>query len=63
MESGVSPLLRPYLSLCIIVRESSADKESLDCMIKQINSTALKREEVLENHAYLYDRERKKIMY
>lgn len=28
-------------------------------MIKQINSTALKREEVLENHAYLYDRERK----
>lgn len=48
---------------CIIVRESSADKESLDCMIKQINSTALKREEVLENHAYLYDRERKKIMY
>lgn len=48
---------------CIIVGESSTDKESLDCMVRQINAIALEREDVLENHAYLYDRERKEIMY
>lgn len=48
---------------CIIIEADSTDKESLDCMVREINSTALEREDVLENHAYLYDRDRKEIMY
>ena len=57
MESGVSPLLRPYLSLLIILPKSKGiAKEELDAMIQDINHTQVDTEEVLSDHAYLYER-------
>ncbi len=57
MESGVSPLLRPYLSLLIILPKSrEIAKEELDAMIQDINHTQVDTEEVLSDHAYLYER-------
>ena len=57
MESGVSPLLRPYLSLLIILPKSKGiAKEELDAMIQDINHTQVDTEEVLSDHAHLYER-------
>jgi len=57
VESGVSPLLRPYLSLLIILPKSKGiAKEELDAMIQDINHTQVDTEEVLSDHAYLYER-------
>lgn len=62
MESRVSPLLRPYLSLCIIVPFSNNyTKSSLMEMVKDINETQVASEEVLSNRVYTYIREKEEV--
>ncbi|WP_459829933.1 DUF5688 family protein [Faecalimonas hominis] len=62
MESGVSPLLRPYLSLLIIVPESKApSREEMERMVTEINETQVEEEEVLSNRVYFYDIRAKKM--
>lgn len=55
MESGVSPLLRPYLSLCIVVPMTNEmnDKSIYDDMVQQINKNEVDATEVLANKSYL----------
>lgn len=58
MESRVSPLLRPYLSLSIFVSvEKECDPKRLDCMVADINQTTVSKEERLSDHSYYYDGE------
>lgn len=60
MESGVSPLLRPYLSLLIILPESkSVSKRDLTALVREVNDTQLEEEEILSDRVYYYDREYK----
>ena len=63
MESRDDFLLRPYLSLLIIVPESKAlDADEMSEMVVEINETQVEPEEVLSDHAYFYQREEKKLM-
>lgn len=60
MESGVSPLLRPYLSLLIILAESMAPKKKeIEETIRDINETQVEDEEVLSDHVYYYNAQTK----
>lgn len=63
MESRDGSLLRPYLSLLIIIAESEApSKEELSEMVAEINRTQVEAEEVLSDHAYYYDRKQEKLV-
>ena len=56
MESRVSPLLRPYLSLSIfILAEKDTDVEDLNALIREVNVTQVRETEILADHAYYYD--------
>lgn len=60
MESGVRTLLRPYLSLLIILPESkSVSKRDLTALVREVNDTQLEEEEILSDRVYYYDREYK----
>ena len=55
MESRVSPLLRPYLSLLILIRDNEdGDCSVLNDMVKQVNNECLDQEDILADHAYYY---------
>ena len=55
MESRVRPLLRPYLSLLIIIaRDIVPNPTGINSMIEDVNSTMVKPDEILSDHAYLY---------
>lgn len=63
MESGVSPLLRPYLSLLIIVPESkSPNRIDLEDMIEEINDTQVEEEEILSYRAYYFSRKENRLI-
>ena len=63
MESRVSPLLRPYLSLFIVVaKKECIDSFVLNEMIDEVNRTGVEEEEWLSNHTYLYLRKNKKLI-
>lgn len=63
MESGVSPLLRPYLSLLILVPESfGLEPERMQEMVKEINQTGVAPEEVLSDSVYYFDGEEIRIV-
>ena len=63
MESGVSPLLRPYLSLLIILPKSKGiAKEELDAMIQDINEREVTPEERLSDNVYEYSAATKEIV-
>ncbi len=63
MESRGILLLRPYLSLFIVVPESAAPRrEELKRLVTEINTTQVDAEEVLSNHAYYYDRKKGKLL-
>ena len=63
MESRVSPLLRPYLSLLILVPVSDeTDKQKLHEMVTDINQTQVEAEEVLADSVYLYQRHNQEII-
>lgn len=56
MESGVSPLLRPYLSLCLAVDTHVYTVEELKTMVRDINSKPdLVGADFLSNEVYVYD--------
>ena len=62
MESRVSPLLRPYLSLfIIIVNEHNMDRKSLSDMVREVNLNEVPIEDILSDSVYKYDRVKSEI--
>lgn len=62
MESRVSPLLRPYLSLFLIVpKNEGVSPRDLGEMVREVNHSQLQKEEILSDRVYEYDKERGKI--
>lgn len=55
MESGVSPLLRPYLSLFIAVDKQILIPESLKEVIFDMNKNVVEKEEQLSDAAYYFE--------
>lgn len=54
MESRVSPLLRPYLSLLMIAPyDSHLNLDELSAMVKEINETQVAPEERLTGRSYI----------
>ena len=63
MESRVSPLLRPYLSLLILVPATkNHSMEEFTKMVQEVNEIQVEAEEVLSDHAYYYSREQGKLL-
>lgn len=63
MESGVSPLLRPYLSLCILVPDRGQySRLELKKMVREVNEKQVEEEEILSNEVYYYDRKKAALM-
>ena len=55
MESRVSPLLRPYLSLLILIPDDEkVNRSYLNSIIQTVNAESLESAEVLSDHAYYY---------
>lgn len=61
MESRVSPLLRPYLSLLIAVSAEMGDPYELAEMVSKINMDQVALEERLSNQVYHYDKDLRKL--
>lgn len=58
MESRVNPLLRPYLSLSIILPpKEEAEYGRLADMVREVNDTQVDAEERLSYHVYVYSRD------
>lgn len=58
MESRVSPLLRPYLSLSIILpTKDETEYGHLADMVREVNDTDVDIEERLSYHVYVYSRD------
>ena len=58
MESRVSPLLRPYLSLLLIVpADAGMDLKDLEAMVQEVNETQVAPQDRLSDHVYQYDNE------
>lgn len=58
MESRVSPLLRPYLSLLILIPSSENDNmEEFRNMVHSVNTTTLEPEDFLSDNVYIYRRD------
>lgn len=55
--------LRLYLSLFIIIpKNKGTDERYLSQMVDEINQEQLAQEEILSNHAYLYQRDTKELI-
>ena len=53
MESGVSPLLRPYLSLFIILPKFAMfNKQELVNMVREVNAEGVAMDEILSYTVY-----------
>ena len=64
MESRVSPLLKPYLSLLIFIKSEDAGYNfvgDLREMVENVNKEVVDSEEFLSNNVYIYDRQMGKI--
>lgn len=58
MESRVSPLLRPYLSLFILLPlQEEEGFQELRNMVYEVNRSQLAREDFLSDNIYLYRRD------
>ena len=56
MESGVSPLLRPYLSLLLFLPwDEEIDERYMDEMIQELNDTLVSPIEQLGNKSYIME--------
>lgn len=63
MESGVSPLLRPYLSLLLILPDRGGiPPKELGAMVREINRNQVEKKEQLSDRVYCYDKEAQKIV-
>ena len=59
MESRVSPLLRPYLSLFLAVRtDQNRDISLLMDMVQDANQTVVRDEDYLSDCIYYFDRKK-----
>lgn len=59
MESRVCILLRPYLSLLILVPDREKwTAEELSLIVRDVNREQVEPEERLSDHAYYYDLEK-----
>lgn len=56
MESGVSPLLRPYLSLCLAIEYDEDWLEEYAEMVKTVNRNEVDEVDKLSDHIYLCDK-------
>ncbi|WP_155886445.1 DUF5688 family protein [Lachnobacterium bovis] len=57
-------VFRSYLSLLIILPDDGTfDKQTINKMILDANSTVLKDEQVLSDNAYYYSREYSRLLY
>ena len=57
MESSVKMLLRPYLSLLILLPKLARyDAMNLEDMVREVNTDGVSREEVLSDKVYIYRR-------
>lgn len=55
MESRVSPLLKPYLSLLLFVPAYVGfDEKSLKQMVQNVNATEVSEQEFLSDNVYYY---------
>lgn len=62
MESRVSPLLRPYLSLLIAVPVMEGkDAAELKEMVMEVNRTQLRIEDLLSDNIYIFRREQDRL--
>ncbi len=62
MESRVSPLLRPYLSLLIAVPVMMGkDASILRKMVMEVNRNEVHPEDVLSENVYIYRREQDRL--
>ena len=61
MESRVSPLLRPYLSLFIAVSSDMGSPEMLAQMVVEVNMQEVSLDERLSNQVYHYDKDLRKL--
>lgn len=58
MESRVSPLLRSYLSLSIILPPKDVTEyEGLAAKVREVNDTQVDVEDRLSYHVYVYSRD------
>ena len=62
MESGVSPLLRPYLSLCLLLPKEKMDIQDLRERVADINEREVTPEERLSDNVYEYSAATKEIV-
>ena len=63
MESRVSPLLRPYLSLLILIPANTCSSlEEMTEMVQEVNETQVEAEELLADHAYYYSSEQQRLI-
>lgn len=62
MESRVSPLLRPYLSLLLLLPDDHCQEYSFyRQMVREVNKTQVEAEEVLSYSLYRYNRDNAEI--
>lgn len=62
MESSVRILLRPYLSLLLLLKENDRENaEYLNRMVREVNSRQVAPEEILSNHVYRYFTEEERV--
>ena len=62
VESGVRMLLRPYLSLSIIIKaDDNKDVSALKEMVRNINNTVVSAEDILSDRVYHYVRKSKEL--
>lgn len=62
MESRVSPLLRPYLSLLLLLPDDhSREYDVYRQMVEEVNRTSVDPEEVLSYRIYRYSLKRSEI--
>ena len=61
MESRVSPLLRPYLSLLFLLPAGETTTEYLKQLVAETNDIYVADEEFLSDNVYIYKRESEQI--
>lgn len=62
MESRDCSLLRPYLSLLLLIPDQDLDYVGLLEMVIEINRTEVPEEDVLADNVYKYDRSKNQIV-
>lgn len=65
MESRGILLLRPYLSLFLLLpadKSKESECKDIKCMVKEVNDTQVDEDEILSYSVYFYDRDTDKIV-